>query len=292
MPQKTKKTPMMDQYLKIKAQYPDAFLFYRLGDFYEMFFDDAIKGAQILELTLTNRNKNAAEKIPMCGVPHHAAQNYIDTLVDQGYKVAICEQMEDPKLAKGMVKREVIQVVTPGTMTDNGAKEAKDNNYLTAIHQADDHFGFAYVDLSTGELKTAILEGPEILLNELLSLRTKEIVIDDSLSQKILDYLAPLKIMFSKQIETAASAEVSYALQDVTSSLEQAVLKHLLAYLLRTQKRSLGHLQKAVHYEPSDYLKIDHYSKRNLELLQNSRTGKKKWYFIMALGSNQNCYGW
>lgn len=177
-------TPMMQQYLRIKEDYADAIVFFRLGDFYEMFFDDAIKGAQILELTLTNRNKNAAEKIPMCGVPHHAAQNYIDTLVDQGYKVAICEQMEDPKLAKGMVKREVIQVVTPGTMTDNGAKEAKDNNYLTAIHQADDHFGFAYVDLSTGELKTAILEGPEILLNELLSLRTKEIVIDDSLSQK------------------------------------------------------------------------------------------------------------
>lgn len=291
MPQKTKKTPMMDQYLKIKAQYPDAFLFYRLGDFYEMFFDDAIKGAQILELTLTNRNKNAAEKIPMCGVPHHAAQNYIDTLVDQGYKVAICEQMEDPKLAKGMVKREVIQVVTPGTMTDNGAKEAKDNNYLTAIHQADDHFGFAYVDLSTGELKTAILEGPEILLNELLSLRTKEIVIDDSLSQKILDYLAPLKIMFSKQIETAASAEVSYALQDVTSSLEQAVLRHLLAYLLRTQKRSLGHLQKAVHYEPSDYLKIDHYSKRNLELLQNSRTGKKSGTLLWLLDQTKTAMG-
>lgn len=291
MPQKTKKTPMMDQYLKIKAQYPDAFLFYRLGDFYEMFFDDAIKGAQILELTLTNRNKNAAEKIPTCGVPHHAAQNYIDTLVDQGYKVAICEQMEDPKLAKGMVKREVIQVVTPGTMTDTGAKEAKDNNYLTAVHQQGDQFGFAYVDLSTGELKTAVLNGAEILLNELLSLRTKEIVIDDSITEKTRAYIAPLKIMLSKQADVTTSAEVSYALQDVSTPLEQAVLQHLLAYLLRTQKRSLGHLQKAVHYEPSDYLKIDHYSKRNLELLQNSRTGKKGGTLLWLLDQTKTAMG-
>ncbi|MFT8458421.1 MAG: DNA mismatch repair protein MutS [Liquorilactobacillus ghanensis] len=291
MPQKTKKTPMMDQYLKIKAQYPDAFLFYRLGDFYEMFFDDAIKGAQILELTLTNRNKNAAEKIPMCGVPHHAVQNYIDTLVDQGYKVAICEQMEDPKLAKGMVKREVIQVVTPGTMTDTGAKEAKDNNYLTAVHQQGDQFGFAYVDLSTGELKTAVLNGAEILLNELLSLRTKEIVIDDSITEKTRAYIAPLKIMLSKQADVTTSAEVSYALQDVSTPLEQAVLQHLLAYLLRTQKRSLGHLQKAVHYEPSDYLKIDHYSKRNLELLQNSRTGKKGGTLLWLLDQTKTAMG-
>ena len=117
MPQKTKKTPMMEQYLAVKKQYPDAFLFYRLGDFYEMFYDDAVKGAQILELTLTTRNKNAVDPIPMCGVPHHAAQNYIDILVDQGYKVAICEQVEDPKTAKGMVKREVVQLVTPGTVS-------------------------------------------------------------------------------------------------------------------------------------------------------------------------------
>ena len=116
-----KTTPMMEQYLAIKKQYPDAFLFYRLGDFYEMFYDDAVKGAQLLELTLTARNKQSKEKVPMCGVPHHAVQNYIDILVDQGYKVAICEQMEDPKLAKGMVKREVVQLITPGTLVDQTA---------------------------------------------------------------------------------------------------------------------------------------------------------------------------
>ena len=129
---KKKVTPMMEQYLAVKKQYPDAFLFYRPGDFYEMFYDDAIKGSQLLELTLTQRNKNSLEPIPMCGVPHHAAKNYIDILVDKGYKVAICEQMEDPKQAKGMVKREVVQLVTPGTIMDEGASQAKSNNYLTA----------------------------------------------------------------------------------------------------------------------------------------------------------------
>lgn len=291
MPQKTKKTPMMEQYLSVKEQYPDAFLFYRLGDFYEMFYDDAIKGAQILELTLTTRNKNATEKIPMCGVPHLAVQSYIDTLVDQGYKVAICEQMEDPKLAKGMVKREVIQVVTPGTNTDTSAKDAKENNYLTAIHQAGEHYGFAYADLSTGELKVAQLNSPEILLNELLSLRTKEVVVDDSVTQETLKVVEPLRIMISKQNEVQSSAETSYALQDISVDLERQVLQHLLTYLLKTQKRSLSHLQKAVQYEPSDYLKIDHASKRNLELLQNNRTGKKAGTLLWLLDQTKTAMG-
>jgi DNA mismatch repair protein MutS len=147
MPQKTKNTPMMEQYLSIKEQYPDAFLFYRLGDFYELFNEDAVKAAQILELTLTSRNKNAEDPIPMCGVPYHAASNYIDTLIEQGYKVAICEQVEDPKTTKGMVKREVVQLVTPGTVMDSKGLSAKDNNFLTAVMQVDQGYSFAYVDL-------------------------------------------------------------------------------------------------------------------------------------------------
>ena len=167
---------MMAQYQKIKDQYPDAFLFYRLGDFYEMFNEDAVKGSQLLELTLTTRSHSAKNPIPMCGVPHKAVQNYIDILVDQGYKVAICEQMEDPKLAKGMVKREVIQLVTPGTQTDTGAAGAKRNNYLTALTMTDaTHYGLAYTDLSTGELKAAELATVDTVVNELMSLQTKEV---------------------------------------------------------------------------------------------------------------------
>ncbi len=174
MPQKTKNTPMMEQYLSIKAQYQDAFLFYRLGDFYELFNEDAIKAAQILELTLTSRNKNAEEPIPMCGVPYHAASNYIDTLIEQGYKVAICEQVEDPKTTKGMVKREVVQLITPGTVMDSKGLSAKDNNFLTAVMKTTQGYSFAYADLSTGELKTALLEDEDAVLNEAAALQTKK----------------------------------------------------------------------------------------------------------------------
>lgn len=291
MPQKTKKTPMMEQYLAVKKQYPDAFLFYRLGDFYEMFYDDAVKGAQILELTLTTRNKNAVDPIPMCGVPHHAAQNYIDILVDQGYKVAICEQVEDPKTAKGMVKREVVQLVTPGTIIDQNASEAKENNYLTALHEKDGQYGFAYADLSTGEIKVATLTSTESLLNELMSLQTKEVVIDDSLSQPTQTLLEQLKVLTSDQPEVMPSAEVSYVSQDLQQTLEKQTVKQLLAYLTTTQKRSLAHLQKAVHYEPSHYLKLDHNAQRNLELLKNLRTHKKSGTLLWLLDETKTAMG-
>ncbi len=281
----------MEQYMKIKKQYPDAFLFYRLGDFYEMFYDDAVKGSQILELTLTQRNRNSKNSIPMCGVPHHAVQNYIDILVDKGYKVAICEQMEDPHLAKGMVKREVIQLVTPGTLIDESAGDAKENNYLTAVHEADGQYGFAYVDLSTGELKAATLDNQDSLINEVTSLRTKEIVVDDSVSNKTRDTLKKLKILLSEQEQVENKAEFSYAVQDLQSKLETEVVKHLLMYVDVTQKRALAHLQRAVHYEPSAYLKLDRFAKRNLELLQNSRTGKKSGTLLWILDSTKTAMG-
>ena len=291
MPQKTKQTPMMIQYFDIKAQYPDAFLFYRLGDFYELFYDDAIKGSQLLELTLTTRNKKADDPIPMCGVPHHAAQNYIDILVEKGYKVAICEQVEDPKLAQGMVKREVVQLVTPGTTMDNGINESKENNYLTAIIEDGGVFGFAYVDLSTGELKTSRLDNLDNLINELMSLRTKEIVINSSLSDTTIETLKKLNIMLSIQELGESHAESSYAIQDLTDSLEVTVVTDLLTYLSVTQKRSLDHLQKAVHYEPDFFLKMDHYSKYNLELMQNIRTGKKQGTLLWLLDDTKTAMG-
>lgn len=169
----------MEQYLSIKEQYRDAFLFYRLGDFYELFFDDALKVAQLLELTLTSRNKNAEDPIPMCGVPYHAATNYIDILVEQGYKVAICEQVEDPKTTKGMVKREVIQLVTPGTLMEGKGVSAKENNFLTALAFDNHQYGLSYVDLTTGELCSTTLEDEDSVLNEASALQTKEIVLTD-----------------------------------------------------------------------------------------------------------------
>lgn len=291
MPQKTKNTPMMEQYLKIKAQYPDAFLFYRLGDFYEMFYDDAVKGSQILELTLTQRNKNAVDPIPMCGVPHHAAQNYIDILVDKGYKVAVCEQVEDPKQAKGMVKREVVQLITPGTILDTGVNDAKENNYLTAVYQSENNYGFAYVDLSTGEIRVTSMSDMAAIMNELMALRTKEVVVNPDFSEENQLMIKKLKILVSVQTEIKQSSEANYVSQGIDLELEKKVLGYLITYLKETQKRALEHLQKAIHYELSNYLKLDHYAKQNLELTRNSRTQKKSGTLLWLLDATKTAMG-
>ena len=292
MPQKTKNTPMMEQYLSIKAQYPDAFLFYRLGDFYELFHEDANQAAQILELTLTSRNRNADEPIPMCGVPHHAAQGYIDTLIEKGYKVAICEQVEDPKTTKGMVKREVVQLVTPGTVMNSKGLEAKDNNYLTAVVEEQGRFGFAYADLSTGELKVAILSDEDGVINEASALQTKEMVLGSSLSEGLKKTLQDrLNVIFSEQQSAEENAEFSFLTSELTDSLEIDVTGKLLTYLAVTQKRGLSHIQKAVEYQPDHFLKMDHYSKFNLELSQSIRTGQKKGTLLWLLDETKTAMG-
>lgn len=292
MPQKTKHTPMMEQYFSIKEQYPDAFLFYRLGDFYELFYEDAIQVSQLLELTLTSRNKNAEDPIPMCGVPHHAATNYIDTLVEQGYKVAICEQVEDPKTTKGMVKREVIQLITPGTVMDGKGLSAKDNNYLTALAFDGQQYGFSYVDLTTGELRTAVLTDEEAVLNEASALQTKEIVFTTEIPATIEKLLTTrLGVIFSKQETYEENAEFQFLTSDLTEKITKEVTGKLLSYLAITQKRSLEHLQKAVAYQPDHYLKMDYYSKFNLELSQSIRTGKKQGTLLWLLDETKTAMG-
>jgi DNA mismatch repair protein MutS len=292
MPQKTKNTPMMEQYLSIKAQYQDAFLFYRLGDFYELFYEDAVKASQILELTLTSRNRNADDPIPMCGVPHHSAQGYIDILIEKGYKVAICEQVEDPKTTKGMVKREVVQLVTPGTVMDSKGLSAKDNNFLTALVSRPEGYGFAYADLSTGELKTAFLKDEEAVLNETTALQTKEIVLGNELPETLAKQLKDrLGLVFSKQETMEENAEFSFLTSELSDELQQEATGKLLTYLSVTQKRSLAHIQKAVEYQPDHYLKIDYYSKFNLELIQSIRTGKKHGTLLWLLDETKTAMG-
>lgn len=292
MPQKTKNTPMMEQYLQIKAQYPDAFLFYRLGDFYEMFYEDATKAAQILELTLTSRNKNATDPIPMCGVPFHSASGYIDRLVEQGYKVAICEQVEDPKLTKGMVKREVVQLVTPGTVMEGKGLQAKENNFLTALSFENQRFGFAYVDLSTGELKATVLNDEEAVLNEASILQTKEIVYTTDVPEKLTQALKQrLALVISEQLTAEENAELSYLTNQLNDELAKKVTLHLLTYLSLTQKRSLDHIQQAQSYEVDHYLKLDYFSKYNLELQQSIRTGKKQGTLLWLLDETKTAMG-
>ncbi|MCL0318794.1 DNA mismatch repair protein MutS [Apilactobacillus xinyiensis] len=291
MTDKSKLTPMMQQYQKIKDQYPDAFLFYRLGDFYEMFNEDAVKGSQLLELTLTSRSHKSKNPIPMCGVPHRAVQNYIDILIDKGYKVAICEQMEDPKSAKGMVKRAITQLVTPGTKTDSGADNAKNNNYLTALSYVNGQYGFAYADLSTGELKVSILNNNSSVLNETLSLQTKEIVLGPKVPQSLIDLLKKVGILISYQHSIDVKSEMSYLLQDINNELEKDVLNRLLTYILNTQKRNLSHMQKVIEYQPAHFLKLDHNSQYNLEINKNIRTGKKSGTLLWLLDETKTAMG-
>ncbi|UQS83909.1 DNA mismatch repair protein MutS [Bombilactobacillus thymidiniphilus] len=291
MPQTTKDTPMMQQYLSIKKDYPDAFLFYRIGDFYEMFYDDAVKGAQILELTLTARNKNASDPIPMCGVPHHAADSYIEILVEKGYKVAICEQLEDPKDAKGMVKRGIIKLVTPGTNLDAKPDQSKENNYLAAVYLKQEQYYLAYTDFSTGEVKVTTLANLAQVQDELLNLRAKEVVVPADTSEQIITKLQQLGIMISKQELTQDHAEVAFVNQNLADTQQKKVVTYLISYLVETQKRSLTHLQLAQSYELNKYLQMDHNAQSNLELFRSLRTGDKSGTLTWLLDETKTAMG-
>lgn len=287
-----KRTPMMQQYYDIKKQYPDAFLFYRVGDFYELFEDDAVKGAQLLELTLTHRSNKTKHPIPMAGVPHLAVNSYVNSLVEKGYKVALCEQLEDPAKAKGMVKRGIVQLVTPGTMMDEGPDQAKDSNFLTALVADKKEWGLAYSDLSTGEIFATHLLNFEQAENELLSLRTKEVVFAGPEPASRQEFFAKAGITVSQPAKlTEQHAEISYVVQKLTNALEKRATEQLIAYLLVTQKRSLAHLQLARSYETSQYLQLSHVSQNNLEILASAKTGKKMGSLFWLLDQTQTAMG-
>ncbi|WBL13223.1 DNA mismatch repair protein MutS [Sutcliffiella sp. NC1] len=287
-------TPMIQQYLKVKADYEDAFLFFRLGDFYEMFFEDAIKASQELEITLTSREGGGDEKIPMCGVPYHSAPNYIEQLIEKGYKVAICEQVEDPKQAKGVVKREVVQLITPGTVMDGKGLTDKQNNFLLSTTQFEDNtLGFTYADLSTGEIYVTVLTGGmNQLSNEVYSIGGKEIVVAPNFNT---ESLLPLQERMSLTISYEENCEPLNNMLPITEVLEQEKLKvtvnRLLHYLVKTQKRSLDHLQPAQFFQIDEFMKMDLYSKRNLELTETIRSKGKKGSLLWLLDQTVTAMG-
>ncbi|MEK3800354.1 DNA mismatch repair protein MutS [Peribacillus sp. FSL H8-0477] len=288
-------TPMIQQYLKIKAEYQDAFLFFRLGDFYEMFFDDAISASKELEITLTGREGGTQEKIPMCGIPYHAAANYIDVLIERGYKVAICEQVEDAKVAKGMVRREVVQLITPGTKMDGKGLDEKENNYIATVTDFHNQsFGFAYTDLSTGESRTTVIEGRfDDLFNELSTIGAKEVVIASDFNsewQKNMKDRGIAVLSFEDQIEDRESS-FEKLLTILKDHKHRETIARLLNYLYRTQKRSLDHLQPVEPYEINHYMKLDYYSKRNLELTETIRSKGKKGSLLWLLDETQTAMG-
>lgn len=291
---KVAETPMMVQYHEIKSQYPDAFVFYRLGDFYELFEDDAVLGAKLLELTLTARNKNSENPVPMAGIPHHAAQNYIDILVDQGHKIAIVEQMEDPATAKGMVKRDVVQLITPGTKLNSGMGNDKQNNYLAAVLPRDNRYFLSYIDLSTGELKTTTLKRFSDVIDELSSLEVKEIVLlkdDETTELGIANKLAERGLVISTQSDVNVNATVSFLTQPLVHENEAQVTTILLNYIFDTQRRNLDHIIPAQNYERLAYLKFNQDTRTNLDLVKNARTKKKAGSLLGLIDETKTAMG-
>jgi len=290
-------TPMIQQYLSVKAQAQDAFLFFRLGDFYEMFFDDALLASKELEITLTGREGGAEEKIPMCGVPYHSAENYIHRLIEKGYKVAICEQVEDPAAAKGVVRREIVRVITPGTVMEGKTVGERSNNYLMCVTERDGLMAVASCDLSTGELYvTSAPASKEWLRDEVGIYDPSEVIGDEALLDWIREQAAPLgkAIVFTpwdKGKDEAGRQQFGEAAWIRLETERRECIALLVGYLAETQKRSLGQLTKISAYEPEQYMILDPFTRRNLELVETVRERSKKGSLLWLLDRTETSMG-
>ena len=300
-------TPMMQHYLKTKEEYPDCILFYRLGDFYEMFFDDAITVSRELELTLTGKACGLEERAPMCGVPHHACDSYLNKLVAKGYKVAICEQVEDPKQAKGIVKREVVRIVTPGTNIDMQSLDEAKNNYMMCIVYLTDHFGIATVDVTTGDYFVTEVDSERKLIDEINKFMPSEIVCNEAFYMSGVD-VDDLK----NRMQIAISSIDSWYFGDDLA--KETLLSHfhiqtlqglgledyesgviaagaLLKYLYNTQKNSLANILEIHPYSIGKYMIIDSSSRRNLELVETMREKQKRGSLLWVLDKTKTAMG-
>ena len=300
-------TPMMQQYMETKSQYPDCILFYRLGDFYEMFFDDALTASKELEITLTGKNCGMEERAPMCGVPYHAVDGYLTKLVSKGYKVAICEQVEDPKQAKGIVKREVVRIVTPGTILDAAAIDESKNNYIMCIVYIADRYGLSVADVTTGEYFVTELPDGQKLKDEIFKFMPSEIICNESFYMSGMD----LEDMKNRLGITIYSLESWYFDDEIcksklmehfkVSSLQGLGLADydcgvisagaLLQYLLETQKNDLSHMTHITPYTTGKYMMLDSSTRRNLELCETLREKQKRGSLLWVLDKTKTAMG-
>ena len=283
--EETRLTPMIRQYLQIKDRYRDAILFFRLGDFYEMFFEDAERASKVLDIALTSRNRNGESSVPLCGVPYHAANPYIGKLLDAGYKVAICEQVEDPKTAKGVVQREVVRVITPGTVTEGEALDARDNNFLIAVSRGKKEYGLALTDVTTGEFRFTQVEDYASLVDEIGRVRPAEILLSEEdgafLEQLRGDFpgahfspIAPL--CFSRRaLEGLESPAAGSVPAEEEWTLGICAASAILSYLEESLPDALKALREPQAYRASQYLLLDETTRRNLELLRDFQGNKK-----------------
>lgn len=305
MAKKNELSPMMKHYMDTKEEYEDCILFYRLGDFYEMFFSDAITVSKELELTLTGKECGMEERAPMCGVPFHSASTYIERLINRGYKVAVCEQVEDPKTAKGMVKREVVRVVTPGTVTDEKLLNERDNNYLAVVYANLGIYGFAVTDVSTGEMYASELDSAARTLNELARYSPKEIIMN---ADAAADTQKELNLRF--HIKPDIKAEEFFDIKDIeakvssqfgNSSMAELDLKGrpyalkavgaALVYLEYAQKSSVSYLDKLNVYSVAEYMELDIATRRNLEITETMRDKAKRGSIFWVIDKTKTSMG-
>ena len=305
-------SPMMQKYLETKEQYKDCILFYRLGDFYEMFFDDVITVSRELELTLTGKDCGQEERAPMCGVPHHAADLYVSKLIAKGHKVAICEQLEDPKTSKGIVKRGVIRVVTPGTLVDSNMLEERKNNYIMSIFKSGIYFGISVCDISTGEFYSAEIKDNNnfpMLLDEIARYTPSELVINSMMAdcteeiEKIKERFENIYITkFNDKFFTSElnNLDLRFNIIDTTSKkinnledrkLAISSINSLIEYIEETQKTSLDHINKIVVYQLSRYMALDINARRNLEITEKMRDKSKKGTLLWVLDKTSTSMG-
>ncbi|MFZ7125595.1 MAG: DNA mismatch repair protein MutS [Desulfobacterales bacterium] len=303
----TKLTPMLKQYLSIKDDYPDAILLYRMGDFYEMFFEDAERASRVLEITLTSRNKNDDEPIPMCGVPYRAVQGYISRLIENGHKVAICDQVEDPAKAKGIVKRAVVRVITPGMIVENEFLEAKIHNYILAVNVQGDRWGLSYLDISTGTFRLTESGSEAAVYDEALRVDPREILLPDEhrslpLVRKLAEVFAEKAVSFLDEgafdsgkcrdrllglLGTVSLA--GFGCEELRAGVSAAGA--LVHYLQETQKQKIEHITGIETYLLSNYLWVDDRSCQNLELLANLQSGSRKGSLLSVIDKTATAMG-
>ena len=289
---RSKLSPMMQQYMEIKDKYEDSIIFFRLGDFYEMFFEDAILASRVLELTLTGKQAGLDERVPMCGIPHHAYASYVDELIDKGYKVAICEQLEDPKETKGMVKRDVVQIVTKVTRLDSNI-DAKINNYIANIYDFSYCYGVSYADVSTGEVYVTLIDGEKYkVIKEVVRNGFREVIVNDLIDREIVEELrTTYGILVTITKEELDDKNYEYIYKDLEDVRLTQTLKHLLYYIVDTKKGDLHHLQKAIIVKSSEYLEFDINTKKNLELIETLRNRERQYSLFWLLDKNKTAMG-
>ena len=290
---RNKITPMMRQYLKVKDENPGVIILFRLGDFYEAFFEDAVLLSRELELTLTGRSAGLEQRVPMCGVPHHAVNVYIEKLVEKGYRIGICEQLEDPKETIGLVERGLTQIISKGTVIDSESLKENEFNYIGNIMDFDTNYSICYTDITTGIIYVTMLSHNNVnLVSEIVSLGLKEVVVNNKIDKNVISTLKnqfKIFVTFSEDIEN--NSEYEYIYEDIKDIRYIETIKHLLTYVTKSKMMKLTHLQKAIIKENKKYLKMDIHTKRNLELTETLRLKQRQYSLLWLLDKTKTAMG-